>query len=163
MEIHYTRQREAPAAGTACTANPSFHDLDFWLGDWTVTAGGKRAGQNHIERILAGCAVVERWKDVDGGLGESLFYHPPGTATWKQVWVTDRATSLGGAKEKQLVARLPGGGLRFQGELPPPGGKTLLDRTTLEPLPEGRVRQRIEVSRDQGKTWTTVFDAEYQR
>src|SRR5579859_4504422 len=164
MEIHYARQRPAPAPGTPCDADASFHDLDFWLGDWTVVADGKRAGQNRIEKILGGCAVVERWRGADGGEGQSLFYHPPGSASWTQVWLTPRATSVGGAKEKRLVLRLPGGGLRFQGELPAGGGgRSIFDRTTLEPLEGGRVRQRIEISRDRGASWTPTFDAVYER
>jgi hypothetical protein len=36
-----------------------------------------------------------------------------------------------------------------------------LDRTTLTPLPDDRVRQLIEISRDRGVTWQTNFDAYY--
>jgi hypothetical protein len=43
--------------------------------------------------------------------------------------------------------------VRFVGELPQPGGGTVLDRTTLTPLPDGRIRQVIEQSKDGGKTW----------
>jgi hypothetical protein len=39
----------------------------------------------------------------------------------------------------------------------------LLDRTTLAPLPGGRVRQTIEISRDGGQAWTPAFDAFYVR
>jgi hypothetical protein len=37
----------------------------------------------------------------------------------------------------------------------------MLDRTTLTPLGNGRVRQVIETSRDGGKTWRVGFDAVY--
>jgi hypothetical protein len=37
----------------------------------------------------------------------------------------------------------------------------VLDRTTLTPLSDGRVRQVIEISRDHGTTWQTGFDAYY--
>jgi hypothetical protein len=39
----------------------------------------------------------------------------------------------------------------------------VLDRTTLTPLADGRVRQVIERSSDGGTTWTTGFDAMYVR
>ena len=163
MEIRYTRQRAAPKPGVACDSDPSFHDLDFWLGDWTVVEAGKTVGHNRIEKQLGGCAVVERWKAADGSEGQSLFYHPPGTSQWKQVWLTPQATSVGGSKEKLLVTRLPGGALRFAGELPLPDGRTLFDRTTLTPLDGGRVRQLIEQSRDRGVTWKPAFDAIYRK
>ena len=37
------------------------------------------------------------------------------------------------------------------------------DRTTLTREAPDRVRQLIEVSKDGGKTWVSVFDAEYRR
>ena len=46
--------------------------------------------------------------------------------------------------------------------IPLAGGGTYLDRTTLTPLADGRVHQRIEVSGD-GVAWRTVFDAIYVR
>ena len=79
------------------------------------------------------------------------------------MWVTDDARQVGGTKEKHLVARLPGGGVRFQGELPLPDGRLILDRTTLTPMGPGEVRQVIETSRDGGGTWHAGFDARYRR
>jgi hypothetical protein len=69
----------------------------------------------------------------------------------------------GPIKEKLLVEEMIGGGIRFQGEILHLDGKSHLDRTTLTPLPGGRVHQVIEVSRDAGKTWEAVYDAEYRR
>ncbi len=141
--------------------DPALHRLDFWLGDWNVTnvKTGAKEGTNHIEKILRGCAVVENWTEADGsGEGKSLFYYNTVTGAWKQVWVTD----AGYAKEKQLLpAALPDGAVRFQGEVATRSGGTVLDRTTLTPLPDGRVRQVIEISRDHGATWQPNFDAYY--
>lgn len=157
------RVEEVPADAVPCVADTAWHELDFWLGEWEVMAGGRRAGTNRIVRVLGGCAIMEHWTDTAGGEGKSLFYYQPITAEWKQVWVTERAGSVGGLKEKVLVERLEGGALRFQGEIPLPSGGSYLDRTTLTPLPDGRVWQLIEVSRDRGRTWQTTFDAEYVR
>ena len=55
------------------------------------------------------------------------------------------------------------GSIRFQGEIldiNSPGSH--LDRMTLIPQPNHRIRETIEVSRDQGKTWELTFDAEYR-
>lgn len=60
------------------------------------------------------------------------------------------------------MERTEDGGLRFRGRIPLPGGGSYLDRTTLTPIPGGRVRQVIEVSRDEGTTWSVVFDAVYR-
>jgi hypothetical protein len=146
-----------------CDSDATYHVLDFWLGDWMVLAGGKEAGTNRVEKVLGGCAVAEHWRDAEGSRGDSLFFVQPGTRRWKQVWVTEQATVPGGTKEKQLVARLPGGGTRFQGEIPLPEGRVILDRTTLTPASDGRVQQVIEISRDGGSTWMVTFDAWYVR
>jgi hypothetical protein len=146
-----------------CEADSAFATLDFWLGDWDVYVGEELAGTNRIEKILDGCAILEHWTGSGGGQGKSLFYYQKATGEWKQVWVTQKATQTGGLKEKLLVARFEDGGVRFRGEIPRGDGNAYLDRTTLTPLPDGRVRQVIEVSQDGGKTWKVTFDAHYVR
>ena len=148
--------------GAGCETDSTYSALDFWLGEWDVFVGDQQVGTNRITRIMKGCAVVEEWRDAEGGEGRSLFYVEPGTHRWKQVWVTDDAGHVGGTKEKHLIARLPDGGTRFQGELPLPDGRLILDRTTLTPIRPGEVRQLIETSRDGGTTWRAGFDARYR-
>lgn len=156
---------QLPAAGREsvdpCDENEGFRRLDFWLGDWVVYVGEQQVGTNRIEKILAGCAIMEHWTDVGGNEGKSLFFYNPTTDRWKQVWVTEDATRPGGLKEKGLIDQFEDGGVRFQGEIPLPGGRTYLDRTTLTPMPDGSVEQVIEVSRDGGKRWQVTFDARY--
>lgn len=149
-------------AAPSCSGEPGFDRLDFWLGDWVVFVGEQRVGTNRIEKILSGCAIMEHWTDIEGGQGKSLFFYVPATDTWKQVWVTETATSPGGVKEKTLIERLPDGGVRFRGTIPLADGRGYLDQTTLTPLPDGSVRQHIEISRD-GQSWETTFDARYVR
>ena len=146
-----------------CDDEPGFHELDFWLGAWDVFADQQKVGTNRIEKILEGCAISENWVDVEGHQGKSLFYYQSATQRWKQVWITEQATLPGGLKEKELIERFKDGGVRFQGEIPLADGRVYLDRTTLTPLPNDRVRQVIEVSRDAGQTWRVNFDAEYVR
>jgi hypothetical protein len=140
--------------------------LDFWVGEWKValnTAQREPAGTDRVERASKGMAVIERWTDTGGGEGTSLFSFDPYACAWHQVWITDDPAQVGGLKHKDLVALLPGGGVRFQGAYPGRRVVTVLDRTTLTPRPDGTVRQVIEVSRDGGTTWETGFDAIYAR
>jgi len=146
--------------GHPCEQDSAYHKLDFWVGHWDVfNADGSKDGTNDIEKVLSGCAIIENWHDVTGGEGKSLFYYQKATKQWKQVWVTD----AGPMKEKKMVEELKDGGVRFQGEIPHLNGGYHLDRTTLTPLPQDRVRQVIEISKDDGKTWEKVYDAEYRR
>ncbi len=134
------------------------HALDFWLGTWNVVlADGQKAGDNRIDRLLGGFALQENWSEPDHHEGKSWFYFYRPENRWKQVWVTDS----GFVKEKAQVDGAPTGAVRFQGTIIGKGGVKILDRTTLTPLPGGRVRQVIETSRDNGATWQTGFDAIY--
>lgn len=153
----------APAKIRSCLDDPGYHELDFWLGTWDVQVKGVVVGKNKIERILRGCAIMEHWEARRGDKGKSLFTYDRVNDTWKQVWVTDGAFSPGGLKEKVLVERLDGGGLRFEGEIERTNGSSYLDRTTLRPLNNGTVHQLIEISTDDGFTWTATFDAVYVR
>jgi hypothetical protein len=152
----------AQQPATGCADQSGFDALDFWVGDWDVYIGDQQVGTDRVEKILAGCAVAEHWTSATGGLGQSLFYYQPVTGEWRQVWVTTGATQLGGVKEKRLTERLADGSVRFVGEIPVEGGGSYLDRTTLTPLDGGRVRQLIEISTDDGRTWQSTFDAVYR-
>jgi len=145
----------------SCTYNPLYGMLDFWLGDWDVYAGDNRVGTNTIEKTMKGCAVLEHWQNVEGVRGTSLFY-VDGQGSWKQVWVTEHATMPGGVKEKTLQPLADPRQVRFQGRVYVEDGNTYLDRTTLTDTGDGRVRQLIEVSMDEGATWNVIFDAEYR-
>lgn len=132
--------------------------LDFWLGSWDVSSPeGELLGTNEIVAELGGAAIVERWRGATGEEGMSLFYFDRPRALWKQVWVME-----GGHKEKHLVADGPAG-VVFQGTVTRRDGGQHLDRTTLTLLPDGGVRQVIEVSRDGGTTWILGFDGRYAR
>ncbi len=139
--------------------DPAYHRLDFWLGDWEVYTVGanQRDGHDRVEKVLNGAAIIEHWSDANGTEGKSWFYYYRPEKRWKQIWVTDG----GLVKEKALVEEFPDGGVRFRGEIPLRDGTKILDQTTLTPLPEGKVHQVIELSKDGGKTWITAFDAVY--
>lgn len=162
----FTAMAPAEAAPSLddCRSWPRMHALDFWLGEWSVSAGGQAVGTNHIQTILDGCAIVERWRDAQGGEGQSLFYYDRAADRWKQIWLTDRAFTRGGTKEKtEQVEQTSAEQIVFQGRYPDPeSGATITDRTTLSRRTDGTTRQLIEISTDEGKTWRTAFDAIYR-
>ena len=109
-----------------------------------------------------GCAIFENWTGADGGEGKSLFSFDARRGAWDQVWVTGDTSKPGGVKHKRLTHRI-NDGVRFEGEALSIAGKPWLDRTTLTPADDGRVRQLIETSIDGGATWKAVFDGYYRR
>lgn len=145
----------------ACDDLARYHELDFWVGEWNVYVGNRRVGQNRIEKILDGCAIMEHWTARDGGEGKSLFFVDY-NGFWVQVWVTQLARTPGGVKEKLMVTDAPEGTVRFQGVVRHPDAGEWLDRTTLTPNDDGSVHQLIEISEDNGATWNPTFDATYR-
>ena len=149
------------AGPTRCDDTPLYRELDFWIGEWDVYVGDNLVGHNLIEKTLGGCAVIENWTASDGGDGKSLFFVDY-DRRWIQIWVTEWAVSPGGVKEKVMVDDPPTGSVRFQGVVRHPDAGAWLDRTTLTPRDDGSVRQVIEISEDNGETWSPTFDAVYR-
>jgi hypothetical protein len=157
------RAPDGESAPSPCESEPVFAALDFWVGDWEVFVGAQKVGDDRVAKTLNGCAITESWAASNGGQGFSLFFVDPAESRWKQAWVTGRALAPGGVKDKRLIETLPGGGLRFQGAVRDTSGREWLDRTTLVPLRDGTVQQQIQVSKDDGVSWETTFDAVYRR
>jgi hypothetical protein len=157
--------RLPPPVSKPCRDQAQGRALDFWIGDWKVVnvTDGTPAGENRIARLLDGCAITETWHGVDkGDDGMSLFTYDARRHLWDQVWVTQDTSRAGGLKHKTMTGILYANAVRFQGTIAAPKGD-VIDRTTLTPWRDGRVRQTIEWSKDSGKTWKAVFDAFYVR
>ncbi len=140
-----------------CEHSDLHSKLDFWLGEWELyTPTGSKAGENQIEKSANGCLLLEDWKSVRGGSGRSMTFFDPGREKWRQVWVDH-----GGG-----VIEVEGGfdyaKLRLEGVHTSVGGQSEKCRITLEPLPDGRVHQKIEQSPD-GMQWYVRFEGMYVR
>jgi len=150
-----------PPAPSPCRATEVSRNLDFWIGEWDVYVGNELAGRDTVERVLGGCGMTERWNGMGGpgDQGMSLFTYDARKDLWSQTWVTDNSAVPGGIKVKVLRAHSPSS-TTFQGEIEGKTGAVYYDRTILTAMPDGRVHQAIQVSRD-GVTWRTGFDAIY--
>ena len=70
-----------------CSA-PEHHQFDFWIGHWEVfLPNGNKAGENRIESIEGGCALLEQWSGARGPTGKSLNIYDALRRTWHQTWV----------------------------------------------------------------------------
>ena len=146
----------APQPQPACDS-PEHRQFDFWVGEWSVTQAGKTAGTNHIERILDGCALLESWTGASGYRGNSLNFYDTARKRWHQTWTDTSGLALA------LDGELAQGSMVLAGtRRDPTTQRTVHDRITWTPNPDGTVRQLWETSPD-GKTWSTAFDGLYSR
>lgn len=150
------RYEAVVAAALKASITPEQRQLDFWIGEWDVYArNGMKIGENKLESMEMGRVIRESWTDANGGTGQSINFYNPVTKEMKQVWVdpTGNVLEMEGVFEK--------GALRFDGTMTPISGPASKHKTTLTPLPGGRVRQFIQTSGDGGKTFVAGFDAIY--
>ncbi|MBT4162465.1 MAG: hypothetical protein HOC70_06145 [Gammaproteobacteria bacterium] len=134
--------------------------FDFWLGKWTAyTADGKtRQGTNHLHKIMGNCGMQENWESASGNFsGTSYNFYMASRGVWHQTWVDNSGGRL------LLEGRKEEGEMVLQGNRTAADGVTVLDRITWTPLEDGRVRQHWQASKDDGVTWSEVFDGYYQR
>jgi len=143
----------AQEAPPNCTA-PEHHQFDFWVGEWTVTAGGRTAGENTITSILNGCALREEWVGARGYSGTSINFYDRAGGRWHQTWI--------GSDGQPLFLA---GGLDEEGRMVLASEERdgAMERITWTPNGDGTVRQHWERTGDGGTTWTTVFDGTYAR
>jgi hypothetical protein len=148
---------KARVAAEPCEHAEEFRQFDFWIGEWVVSSGGALAGENRIERLERGCLLMENWTSAGGGSGKSMNFYDPEKKTWNQIWVD--------ASGSNIVASgsFHDGAMHFEGEHHYLGAPSELFRMSFTPRADGTVRQWIEQSQDEGKTWYVWFDGIYEK
>ncbi len=139
----------APAQATRCTTS-AHRQFDFWIGLWAVTdAEGHFAGVNRIEPRNGGCVLHEHWMSARGGYSGTSLNWLGADQRWHQSWVDSMGQAL------QLTGGLAGGSMVMEG--------APKQRITWTPIDRDTVRQRWEMSANEGKSWTVAFDGLYHR
>ena len=146
-----------PAPAKLCSS-PEYQQFDFWVGDWNVSSDGQPAGTNSIHPIHNGCALQENWQGSGAGgiSGTSFNIYDQATGRWHQTWVDDSGTLL------LLDGGLIDGAMVLSGQRPARDGHGMTQhRISWTPNPDGSVRQLWEASKDEGGSWTVLFDGLY--
>ena len=137
---------------------PEQRQFDFWIGHWDVfMPDGKRAGENLIEAVANGCALLESWTGAGGLTGMSLNNWDRQDRRWRQHWVDSSGGLL------RLEGAWSDGHMVLLGQSPHATrpGLVVHQRITWTPMPDGSVRQLWESSEDMQTRWTTLFDGKY--
>ncbi len=156
-----SKKKQPPAAPagtkTAACASAAHHQFDFWLGEWEVTTPqGAPAGTNRVERLLEGCALQEQWEAADGSRGTSLSSYDAVSRKWRQTFVDDTGQVL------VLEGEFKDGKMVLQGEKTMGRQRSAQQRISWQ-LVGDKVRQRWDISQDDGKSWSLLFEGVYTR
>ena len=148
-----------PAPPPPACATPQHRAFDFWVGAWDVYATGtdQLVAHSLIERRYAGCTIRENWMPLRGQGGGSFSSWRPGTNHWRQTWVDSSGAWVeftGGMDGNAMVLTGPWAGAA--------NGRDGIVRMRYTPEANGAVRQRGQVSTDNGATWTDSFDFSYR-
>lgn len=137
------------------------HDLDFWLGSWLVTWTGGH-GTNHLERILDGRVIHERFEEADDDsgagvlIGESWSVFEPAAAIWRQTWVDNQGGYL------ELVGARVDGAFAFE-RAAPERGERARQRMVFRDVTQDAFRWTWELSLDGGAAWEVRWEIAYRR
>ena len=156
-DLESIRDDERFAAALERMRTPDSTLLRFWVGEWEVysVSTGHRAGENTLTLRNSDLFIHERWRDAQGGTGESFNYFDPGLGRWKQVWC-----DAGGIVE--FVGSRQGAGILFEGEhtARDDGTKTRV-RMHVRPIGDGHVRQTGTHWDESSQGWEPRYDFIY--
>lgn len=147
------------ASATAPCAGADHHQLDFWIGAWTVTdtAKGYQVGTSRIEPVMNGCGIRESYDapEAPGGAysGTSYSAYDRNDGKWHQFYVDVNGNATwyaGGLQGADMVLEAPAKGGAVQ-------------RMTYRSHGDGSVQQIGMLSKDGGKTWQPGYDYTYRR
>lgn len=144
-----------------CLNNPRNREFDFWQGAWNVFQSGSdyQVGKSVIELKSGSCLILENWT-ATGGLdeGKSMNYFNTKNNKWEQVYM-----GISGVPQNYYNGEYRDGAMRFDGDgVTKTGGKMLFHLSYFNQSKD-QVRQLLEQSADEGKTWTTLYDFTYKR
>jgi tetratricopeptide (TPR) repeat protein len=156
LPIRLDKRYAETIAATKKNAHPcstaEFRQFDYWLGEWEVESYGKKIANSSIQLILDDCVVFENYYDHRGYSGKSFSIYDAAHKKWEQRYV-----DTGGAFHE------------WSGGMTPQGMQFLwrhdgqIERMTYTKEGPDKVRQVIETSTDDGKTWGPSYDGLYIR
>lgn len=146
-------------------SKPEFRQFDFWIGEWEAFGlKGQKAGDSRISLILDSCVILEEWTSANAQqgviyTGKSFNSYNAATRQWQQTWTDNTGNTTeflrGDGSEGKIIF--------YADRVTGPKGEIYKRRLTFTKLDNNRVRQFGELSKDDGKTWTTEYDLEYRR
>jgi hypothetical protein len=141
-----------------CSANSDSRQLDFWLGDWSVTYPGMPgSATSRVYLDLDQCLLVESWDGGKGHSGKNMFAYSSDDKSWRGMFADNQG------RVHVFEGKVAPGAAEFFGPSTGPNGKAVLNRIRVVRINADKVQQTWEKSSDNGVTWTMEFQGEYLR
>ena len=162
------------ASATSAPAKPctgaEFRQFDFWIGDWdlvvrarsapTSDQWGEAKGHQHVESILAGCAIAEHFTAEGPGTpwsGASYSSWQPKLGAWRQTWVDDSGGYLA------FRGSVEHGAMTLYGEPRDVGGKRVQMRMVFQDVTASSLHWEWQRSDDDWATAAPMITIDYRR
>lgn len=166
----------AKARGT-CSA-PGYREFDFWIGKWDIrqrilqTDGTWKEfdATTHVEPVLGGCALFERWSGTvqffwEGMTGParlegmSFRSYDPEIGEWAIWWIDERNPTIGDPNRgvfEDGIGSFYRDGVTAQGD-------PMTARIRFFDIEDGFFRWDLAISTDGRSTWTTIWEMDQTR
>ena len=142
----------------ACSANSESRQLDFWIGDWTVTYPGMTGSSaSKVSLDLDKCVVIESWDGGKGHTGKNMFAYSADDQRWHGLFADNQG------RVHVFEGKVSAGLAEFTGPSRGANGQTVLNRIKVVRMAADKVEQSWEKSTNNGATWTLEFHGEYSR
>ena len=154
---------QSPAPSAPPCKQPEYRQLDFWVGEWSLTWPAPKAGQpegngtNSIRKELGDCVIEENFNGNSGLSGKSVSMFNTRSSKWQQTWVDNQGGYMefvGGWDGKQMV---------LSSEAVNPQGKKILQRMVYKNITPDAFDWSWERSLDDGKNWQVIWPIHYAR
>jgi hypothetical protein len=148
----------AAADSGPCATNSESRQLDFWIGDWTVTYPGMPgSATSKVSLALDQCLLTESWNGGKGHSGMNMFAYSSDDKSWHGMFADNEG------RVHIFEGKVAPGSAEFFGPSTSPDGQAVLNRIRVVRLSTNKVEQTWEKSTDKGAHWTTAFRGEYSR
>jgi hypothetical protein len=141
-----------------CSTNLDSRQLDFWLGDWTVTfPGASVPSASKVYLELDKCLLVESWDGGKGHTGKNMFGYSSDDKSWHGMFADNQG------RVHIFEGKVAPGSAEFLGPSTGSNGQAVLNRIKVARVSPNEIEQTWEKSSDKGATWTMEFRGEYSR
>ena len=149
----------ASAGNSPCVDNVGSRQLDYWVGEWSISApGSAESASSQVSLSLDKCVVVENWQGEKDHVGQNIFGYNPESKSWMGFFADNR-----GHVHVFDHGQVTAGKAEFEGPSRGDNGEVVLNRIRIVQLAPDKVEQTWDKSSDNGATWKPQFRLEYTR